>query len=81
MFIPKEQPAPTDPAVIDQLKSLSKKLDDLTKQNDLLSMKTTALEVRLRARSVSCASSFSDGTSSAPLSCETDAGTKLMLEP
>lgn len=58
MFIAKEQPSPTDPAVIDQLKSLSKKLDALTKQNEVLSLKTAELEVRVRARSVSCASSF-----------------------
>lgn len=52
MFIPKAQPSPTDPAVIDQLKSLEKKLDELTKLNDALSAKTTELEIRVRARSV-----------------------------
>lgn len=51
MFIPKEQPSPTDPAVIEQLKSLAKKLDDLTKKNDALSTKTAELEIRVRARS------------------------------
>lgn len=52
MFIPKEQPSPTDPAVIVQLKSLAKKIDDLTEQNDILTMKMTELEIKIRARSV-----------------------------
>lgn len=52
MFIPKEKPSPTDPAVIDQLRSLTKKIDDLTEQNDNLTTKMAELEMRFRARSV-----------------------------
>ena len=50
MFIPKEKPVPTDPAVFDELKSLSKKFDDLARQNDALSTRTNELELRLKAR-------------------------------
>lgn len=72
MFIPKEQPSPTDPAVIDQLKSLEKKLDELTKRNDALSTKTTELEIRVRA---------SDHNSLARLTNATSTATPLVLEP
>lgn len=72
MFIPKVQPSPTDPAVIDQLKSLSKKLDDLTKQNDVLSAKTAELEIRIRA---------SEHNSLARLTNATSTATPLILEP
>ncbi|MCJ1462493.1 hypothetical protein MMC07_001095 [Pseudocyphellaria aurata] len=72
MFIPKVQPTPTDPAVVDQLKSLSKKIDDLTKEKDVLSAKTAELEIRLRA---------SEHNSVARLANATSTATPLILEP
>lgn len=52
MFIPKEGPPPTDPAVIDQLKTISHKIDKLHEDNDILAAKTRELDLRLRARCV-----------------------------
>ena len=50
MFIPKEGPPPTDPAVIDQLKSLSQKINKLQAENDVVAAKTRELDLRLKAR-------------------------------
>lgn len=52
MFIPKEGPPPTDPAVLDQLKTISHKIDKLREDNDVLAAKTRELDLRLRARCV-----------------------------
>ncbi|MCJ1428487.1 hypothetical protein MMC29_006397, partial [Sticta canariensis] len=72
MFIPKEQPSPTDPAVIDQLRSLAKKIDDLTEQNDLLTTKVAEMEIKIRA---------SEHNSLARLRNATSTATPLILEP
>lgn len=50
MFIPKEGPPPTDPAVRDELRAHSRKIDKLAEQNDMLSTKTKELDLRVKAR-------------------------------